>query len=122
MYSFGYFPGVRLLFADVSEPSISSIFKGFQPLKMETDRGFRNVGKQQSDAGEIPKRIIQYLKNGESLKSRIHLYMFRSLCAHHQEVKIVLYSVWYHHTCRWPSGAPAERRISTCAPDRHLHV
>ena len=29
MYSFGYFPGVRLWFADVSEPSISSIFKGW---------------------------------------------------------------------------------------------
>ena len=24
--------------------------------------------------------------------------MFRALCAHHQEVKIVLYSIWYHHT------------------------
>jgi len=24
--------------------------------------------------------------------------MFRALCTHHQEVKIVLYSVWYHHT------------------------
>ena len=24
--------------------------------------------------------------------------MFRALCAHHREVKIVLYSVWYHHT------------------------
>ena len=23
--------------------------------------------------------------------------MFRALCAHHQEVKIVLYSIWYHH-------------------------
>ena len=33
----------------------------------------------------------------------IFLYMFRALCAHHQEVKIVLYSIWYHHTCRWPS-------------------
>jgi len=29
--------------------------------------------------------------------------MFRALCAHHQEVKIVLYSIWYHQTCRWPS-------------------
>ena len=38
----------------------------------------------------------------------IRLYMFRALCAHHQEVKIVLYSIWYHHTCRWPSGAQAE--------------
>jgi len=31
------------------------------------------------------------------------LYMFRALCAHHQEVKVVLYSIWYHHTYRWPS-------------------
>ena len=28
----------------------------------------------------------------------ICIYMFRALCAHHQEVKIVLYSIWYHHT------------------------
>ena len=35
--------------------------------------------------------------------------MFRALCAHHREVKIVLYSIWYHHTCRWPSGAQVER-------------
>jgi len=35
----------------------------------------------------------------------IHLYMFRALCAHHQEVKIVLYSIWYRHTRRWPSRA-----------------
>ena len=34
--------------------------------------------------------------------------MFRALCAHHQEVKIVLYSIWYHQTCRWPSGAQVE--------------
>jgi len=31
--------------------------------------------------------------------------MFRALCAHHEEVKTVLYSIWYRHTCRWPSGA-----------------
>jgi len=35
--------------------------------------------------------------------------MFRALCAHHQEVKIVLYSILYHHTCRWPSGAQVGR-------------
>jgi hypothetical protein len=29
-----------------------------------------------------------------------------STCAHHQGVKIVLHSLWYHHTCRWPSRAP----------------
>jgi len=33
------------------------------------------------------------------------LYMFRAPCAHRQMVKIVLYSLWYHHTCRWLSGA-----------------
>jgi len=28
--------------------------------------------------------------------------MFLALCARRQEVKIVLYSLWYHHTYRWP--------------------
>ena len=28
-----------------------------------------------------------------------------STCAHHQEVKIALHSLWYHHTYRWPSRA-----------------
>ena len=41
----------------------------------------------------------------------IRLYMFRALCAHHQEVKTVLYSTWYHHTYRWPSGAQVERGL-----------
>ena len=27
------------------------------------------------------------------------LHMFRAPCAHRQEVKIVLYSLWYHHSC-----------------------
>ena len=38
--------------------------------------------------------------------------MFRAPCAHHQEVKIVLYSLWYHHTYRWPSGEQVERVLS----------
>jgi len=28
-----------------------------------------------------------------------------SIFAHHQEVKIALHSLWYHHTYRWPSRA-----------------
>jgi len=28
----------------------------------------------------------------------ICLYMFRALRAHHQEVNILLYSIWYRHT------------------------
>jgi len=35
----------------------------------------------------------------------ICLYMFRAQYAHHQEVKVVLYSIWCHHTYRWPSRA-----------------
>jgi hypothetical protein len=59
--------------------------------------------------------------------------MFREPCAHRQEVKIVLYSLWYHHTYRWPSGAQVHgtatyRRDDTrgcimqfCAPeDEHM--
>jgi len=42
----------------------------------------------------------------------IRLYMFRALCAHQQEIKIVLYCIWYHHTCRWPSGAQVESGLS----------
>jgi len=43
-----------------------------------TDRGFRNVGKLQSDAGEIPppqKVHILYSRHGESLKSRNIIYI-----------------------------------------------
>jgi hypothetical protein len=32
--------------------------------------------------------------------------------AHRQEPKIVLYSPWYRHTCRWPSRAQVERGLS----------
>ena len=32
-----------------------------------------------------------------------------STCAHHQEVKIALHSLWYHHTYRWPSRAQDDR-------------
>jgi len=39
------------------------------------------------------------------------LYIFRAPCAHRQEVKIVLNSLWYHHTYRWPSRS----RCSWCS-------
>jgi len=46
------------------------------------------------------------------------LYMFRALYAHHQEVEIVLYSIWYYHTCMWPSGAQvAVHRTATYSCD-----
>jgi len=34
--------------------------------------------------------------------------------AHRQEVKIVLYSLRYHHTYRCPSHAQVERGLETC--------
>ena len=34
-----------------------------------------------------------------------------STSAHRQEAKIVLYSLWYHHTYRWPSLAQVERGL-----------
>ena len=37
--------------------------------------------------------------------------MYRAPCAHRQEVKILLYSHWYHHTDRWPSRAQVERGL-----------
>jgi len=73
MYSFGYFPGVWLLYADVSQHCICSIFIGwiwstkllhtsYPAYEDGTDRVFRNVGIQQSDVGEIPKRIHTIFK------------------------------------------------------------
>ena len=34
-----------------------------------------------------------------------------STCAHHEEVKIALHSLWYHHTYRWFSHAQVEREL-----------
>jgi len=41
-----------------------------------------------------------------------------STCAHHQEVKIALHSLWYHHTYTWPSGAQVERGLQSSQPVR----
>jgi len=36
-----------------------------------------------------------------------------STCVHHQEVKIALHSLWYHHTYRWPSRSQVERGLQS---------
>jgi len=51
----------------------------------------------------------------------ICLHMFRALSAHHQEVKIVLYSIWYHHTYRWPSDAQVERAVQEATRKNYAH-
>ena len=45
------------------------------------------------------------------------LYMYSSTCAHRQEGKIVLYSLWYHHTYRWLSRAPDGHLQSVKIPE-----
>jgi len=42
-------------------------------------------------------------------------YMFRAPCTRRPEVKIILYSLWYH-TYRWPSRAQVERGLCTGWP------
>jgi hypothetical protein len=49
MFSFGYFPGVLLSFADVSEPSVRSIFKGWM----------KNSAKLNQTPGKYPKENVQ---------------------------------------------------------------
>ena len=39
------------------------------------------------------------------------LYMFRAHVLIVRRAKIVLYSLWYHHTYRWPSRAQIERGL-----------
>jgi hypothetical protein len=67
MFSFGYFPGVRLSFADVSEPSVRYIFKGLMNVRLSfadvsepSVRSIFNIIHQSfedgPDVGEIPKR------------------------------------------------------------------
>ena len=78
--SFGYLPGVILWFADVSEPSVSSIFKGWmwsiQPLKMELTEGSETSANYNLTPGRYPKEHIQYSRHGESLKSRTQFYCY----------------------------------------------
>jgi hypothetical protein len=65
IFSFGYFPGVRLSFADVSEPSVRSIFKGLM-------KNILHQAKLNLSPGEYPKENIQdYSEHGENFKSRI---------------------------------------------------
>jgi len=43
------------------------------------------------------------------------LFLFRAPCAHRQDIKTVLCSLWYHHTYRWPSRAHVcTGRITLC--------
>jgi len=51
--SFGFLPGVRLWFADVSEPSV-------QPLKMELTEGSETSAKHNLTPGRYSKERIRH--------------------------------------------------------------
>ena len=68
MFSFGYFPGVLVLIADVSEPSLGSIFMG--RWKMEPIEGSETSAIKTKTPGNYPKENILRIEHGESLKSR----------------------------------------------------
>jgi hypothetical protein len=55
MFSFWYFPGVRLSFADVSEPSVRFIFF-LQPLKMDLTEGSETSAKLNLTPGKYPNK------------------------------------------------------------------
>jgi len=76
MFSFGKFPGVTMLIADVSETSISSIFIGrwmkyffHLPMKMELIEGSETSAISIVTPGNYPKGNILHTEHGESLKS-----------------------------------------------------
>jgi len=50
----------------------------------------------------------------------IFFYIFRALLCSSSGGQIVLYSIWYHHTCRWPSGAPDGHLQAACCHNTKL--
>jgi hypothetical protein len=64
MSTFGGFPGVWFILADVSEPSVRSIFKGLMYEGSETSANINQT------PGNHPKIDILNTEHGESLKSR----------------------------------------------------
>jgi hypothetical protein len=43
-----------------------------------------------------------------------------STCAHHQEVKIALHILWYHHAYSWPSRAQVHETANCRCDDEHM--
>jgi hypothetical protein len=70
MFSFGCFPGVSVMIADVSELSIGSIFIGRSmqycidlPMKMEPIEGFETSAIITQTPGKHPKENILQILN-----------------------------------------------------------
>jgi hypothetical protein len=85
--AFGWFPGIWILWADVSEHC--SVFIGGAFVTMEQIECFETSAYKIQTPGNRPKERIQHSEHGESLKSKTiicHLcssYTFRPLQGHH---------------------------------------
>jgi len=84
-FSLGQFPGIWFIIADVSEPSIRSIFIGWsvktshftftlQPMKMDPTEGSKTSAIINQTPGNYPKEYLLYSVHGESLKWRIQFW------------------------------------------------
>jgi len=83
---------------------------------LESDRNKWRSGRKASVMSSMPQTRFEpansqiqnfiYLSNWRTWCTKFLFYskfiscfyMFRAPCAHHQEVKIALHSLWYHHT------------------------
>jgi len=72
MLSFGWYPSVWILYADVSEHSVCSIFIGrfHLPMKMEQTECSETLAYKIQTLGNHPKESMQHSGHGESFKSR----------------------------------------------------
>ena len=80
MLSFGWFPGVWILYADVSEHCLFHVHRQvgartrtYLPMKMEQTECSETSAYKIQTPGNHPKESIQHSGHGESLKSRINL-------------------------------------------------
>ena len=90
------------------EPTISA---GERPQTYDLDRAATGTGANQHCTELKQTHMFISVFNQLDAQNLFHnnLYFMplrvSSTFAHHQEVKIELYSLWYHHTYRWPSRA-----------------
>jgi hypothetical protein len=67
---FGCFPSVWFILADVSDPSVRSIFKSLKPLKMDLTEGSETSAKINQTLGKPPQLDTVNTEHSKSLKSR----------------------------------------------------
>ena len=93
MYSFGYFPGIWLFYADVLEHPLFHLHRldmkyevtlHIQPMKMEQIECSETSAYNNQTPGKYPKEYIRDSKHSKSLKSRINKH---SLCVQYCSLK-----------------------------------